>query len=171
MSFKLYLDMDGVLADFETGLLHRGIPRSDHSFHVRPRDTWTAAERALDEAVSAQTERAGFWERLPVMPGALELAAAAATRYDTYILTATPARTAHRERIAAEKIAWAEKNLHFPAHRVITCLRSQKQLFAGYGTALIDDTALNCEEWMAAGGVAHQFVSMATAIEFVKGLK
>lgn len=168
MSRTIYLDMDGVLADFDGAMALRGVGNSSGHFLHLPKAQWSAEQLAADAAVRAEMLKPGFWPSLPVMPGARELLAVASQLVSPdclFILTATPrGDPAVRAAVAAQKTAWAADNLGFDHMRVLTCLRSEKRLHAGPGRILVDDLASNCAEWRAARGVAVQFTSAADAI-------
>lgn len=154
----IYLDMDGVLADFDGAIEARGVSPGDAGFIHRPLDEWTAEQRHRDKQVREIMELFDFWPSIPRMHGAFGLVMAAVLTVgeeNVFILTATPRVTAWRERITSQKRAWALEHLGFPSRQVITCLRAEKALRAGPRKLLVDDLPANCSEWEAAGGVAH----------------
>lgn len=170
---EIYLDMDGVLADFEAAVAAHGVPRSasDASFIHLPPEDWTPEQHERDACVHAVMERTSFWPSIPVMPGAMTLLLAAISlvgEENVYILTATPRRTEFRERCAKQKTAWAFQNLGFAPSHVITCLRSEKRTYAGPGKILVDDLQANCAEWTTAGGEAIWFESSGYAIAHLR---
>lgn len=165
----IFLDMDGVLADFDKALELRGIENLTHFIH-KPFDEWTDEERALDVKVREHMEREDFWPHIPIKPGAHELIAASATRRPTFILTATPRNSPTRERIGRQKIAWARDILHFPVHRIIVCERHEKKNFANVGRILVDDMAANCEEWATYNGTPIHYTDLDKTLEVIKQL-
>jgi 5'(3')-deoxyribonucleotidase len=162
---RLYLDMDGVLADFEHHVTASGIP-GPHDYIQRPRDTWTGAEFERDERVRALMTDSLFWRNLPVMAGARELLAVAHHLAGPHllVLTALPSNKNTRAMVAYEKVSWISRHLGFPPTNVITCLRSEKADHSGTGQVLVDDLRANCKEWNAAGGVGILFTDAPSAI-------
>lgn len=154
----IFLDLDGVLADFDAALVSAGLPeKTDDSFHHLPPSEWTDAQRNRDAMVRQVMERPDFWPSIPRMHGALGIVMASALTVgeeNVFVLTATPRVTEWRARIAEQKTKWAMENLGFASRQVITCLRSEKAKWAGPHRILVDDLSANCDEWEAAGGVA-----------------
>lgn len=163
----LYLDMDGVLADFDAALRNRGVVDDQPLFHHKPKDEWTDAQLALDAKVRACMESEDFWPSIPVMADARELWQFAST-FNLYVLTATPRETEHRARIEKQKRAWIQKHFGpFPDCRIIVCERSAKKEYAMAGRVLVDDLMPNCKEWTVAGGVAVQHRSTRETIHLL----
>lgn len=150
---KVYLDMDGVLADFDQAVLNRGIVNR-HDFIHKPKSEWTAQERDVDVAVSRIMREPGFWEGIPVMKHAHNLVDILVELYqEVWILTARPNGDG-LEWVAEEKKDWIRRE--FPSlfdDEFICCLRSEKAQYAK-DNMLIDDMENNCREWRKAGGVA-----------------
>lgn len=161
----IYLDMDGVLADFDRAMVARGVHAPSFEFGHLPEAEWTQEQIRRDAQVRVEMAKPDFWPSLPIMPGARELLAVAAKLAGTahlFILTATP--RSNPEQAAFHKREWAAKHLGFPAGRVLTCLRSEKRLHAAPGKILVDDLASNCAEWREAGGVAVHYADAPSAI-------
>jgi hypothetical protein len=132
----LFLDCDGVLADFDAG-----------------------AEAVLGMSSAAFEERHGrgeFWKRLanapnfygelPEMPDAQRLFGAVKHLKPT-ILTGLPlGRWA-----APQKERWAAR--HFPGVPIITTMARQKHLHMDPGDVLVDDRLNHHHLWEQAGGI------------------
>lgn len=133
---QLYLDCDGVLADFDRGAeAVLGLPpRAFEALHGRGR-FWTRL---------AQAPR--FFESLPLMPGALELFEAV-RHLQPIILTGTP----RGDWAAVQKVRWAAR--HFPGTHIITCLAVDKRDHCRTGDVLVDDTLKHRHLWEEAGGI------------------
>ena len=133
---QLYLDCDGVLADFDAGaaaILGMG-PRAFEERFGKKR-FWARLATAPD-----------FYATLPLMPGARDLFAAV-RHLDPIILTGLPlGRWA-----APQKIRWAAD--HFPGTRIITCFARDKRNHARDGDVLVDDTLKYQHLWEEEGGV------------------
>ena len=141
----IYIDMDGVVADFDTfvgGVLGREIG-------------WgTSQDLSDDEWVKlASVDR--LYYQLPLMPDATKLVAYAkslSTRFYIEFLTAIPRRTTIPS-AQADKQAWITK--YFPGMRMnIGPFSRDKQKWCIPGDILIDDRPSNIKEWEAAGGIA-----------------
>lgn len=145
---QLYLDCDGVLADFDRG--------AQAVFGLPPRAFEARHGRGRFWARLAQTP--AFFEHLPLMPGALDLFEAV-RHLDPVILTGTP-RGAWA---APQKARWAER--HFPGTRIITCLAVEKRRHCTVGDVLVDDTVKHRHLWEEAGGifVVHRSVEETLA--------
>ena len=136
MSRQLYLDADGVLADFEKGAtawlgLH---PRAYEKRHGIGR-FWAKLASAPD-----------FYFGLPLMPDAMELFDAV-RHLDPVILTGLP----RGNWAADQKVRWAAK--YFPGTRIITTMARDKRDHAKEGDVLVDDQLSHAPLWEEAGGV------------------
>lgn len=144
---QLYLDCDGVLADFDraaTALLGMP-PRLFEHQHGRS-EFWTRLARAPD-----------FYGSLPLMPDARQLFDAV-RHLDPIILTGLP----RGDWAAPQKIRWAAS--HFPGTRIITCLAADKRRHARRGDILVDDTLKYRMLWEKAGGIFVHHHSAASTI-------
>lgn len=142
----IYLDMDGVVADFDTfaeELLKRKIGWGD-----------TTQDLSDDEWVRlASVDR--LYYQLPLMPDATKLVAyvkSLSTRFQVGFLTAIPRRTTIPS-AQADKQAWVDK--YFPGMRMdIGPFSHDKHKWCTPGDILVDDRPSNIREWEAAGGFA-----------------
>ena len=147
----LYLDMDGVVADFDSHAktLMQLTPEEMSQALVNgryPDDKW---RRILDYP--------RFFRDLPPMPRAHELVALA-RRYESELgynlrmLTAIPKDNDFPD-VFQDKIDWM--NEYFPGIRVNFGPYSQdKQHHCRPGDILVDDRLSNIQEWRARGGTA-----------------
>lgn len=136
----LYLDLDGVLADFDSRA--EAILGTDNIYkyeYVYGTDTFWRAIHKGDPC---------FFENLSMMPDADELWDA--TRHvNPVILTALPKSGANR--VDEQKRQWVARHLS-PAAKVITCLAHEKPNYCEPGDVLVDDRAVNRAAWEAKGG-------------------
>ncbi len=146
----LYLDLDGVLADFDSHVCDLfGRPPSA----IPLAEMWQLAERAP-----------GFFERMPKMPDADELWAFCEP-FKPHILTGLP-----RGRwAAAQKRAWVSAHLG-PDVPVITCMAREKSAHASPGDVLVDDNTRFARLWRERGGVFVRHSSAAASIEELRAL-
>lgn len=180
--YAIYLDMDGVLADFDEGIRRLGFkpdPLFNQSSHAMD-DEANLWKQGMYRTIQGTT----FFETLPFMPGAVDLYRAV-TEADPIILTASPKFGAGEDDYltapffqgaAYAKRRWIEETLlpaallseeHFgmtpdrvrlPDERFICTTSSRKQEFMHRKHSdhqiLIDDRIANCAEWTRAGGKA-----------------
>jgi 5'(3')-deoxyribonucleotidase len=143
---KIFLDMDGVVADFDTfaeELLKRKIGWGD-----------TTQDLTDEEWVRlASVDR--LYYQLPLMPDATKLVAyvkSLSTRFQIGFLTAIPRRTTIPS-AQADKQAWVDK--YFPGMRMdIGPFSHDKHKWCSPGDILVDDRPSNIREWNAVGGIA-----------------
>ena len=133
---NLFLDCDGVLADFDAGataLLGMG-PRAFEERHGK-REFWRRLAKARD-----------FYATLPLMPDATELFEAVEHLRPT-ILTGLPLGNW----AAPQKVRWAAE--HFPGVPIITCMARDKYRYMQPGDVLVDDSPTHRAVWENAGGL------------------
>ena len=133
---RLFLDADGVLADFDHG--------SQHLLGMKPK------------AFIAKHGRETFWKRLakaknfygslPQMPDARVLFDAVKHLQPT-ILTGIPIGTW----ATPQKVGWAAE--HFPGVPIVTCLAADKHKHMHPGDVLVDDREKHRAAYEAAGVV------------------
>lgn len=169
MKTNIYLDQDGVLANFNEALSLKGIthPKSDRlQQSFVDKKNWTTDELAYDKQIHEVMKEPGFFRNLSPMIGYKELWATAGER--RFVLTARPKDEVTAQRVRAEKQAWID--FHFGnthRDRFICCLRSEKKLYAK-GCILVDDLEWNCSEWEKAGGRAILYKTSEQAIKELK---
>ena len=147
----LFLDCDGVLADFDTAA----------------REIFGMESRLAEETLGT-TEfwrrihaTGDFYRRLPLVADALDLYHAVAHLKPTILTGCPPGQWSQ-----PQKIAWAEE--HFPGVPMITCASREKfRHLAHPGDVLVDDYPRYKDLWEQAGGV---FVLHASARESIRKL-
>lgn len=131
---KLFVDLDGVLADFDTGY--------EQVFGYRP-------DKVKDDVDwQAVRRHQGFYENLPPMPDLDALWASVAPLNPT-VLTGVPKSV---EEAPENKKAWVRKNLGSDVP-VICCLSKEKSLHCVGDSILIDDWDKYRHLWLAKGGI------------------
>jgi 5'(3')-deoxyribonucleotidase len=150
---QLYLDCDGVLADFDhaaTAIL--GAPPRVFQQRHGPAEFWKRLQR-----------HPFFYGSLPLMPDAMELFEAV-RHLDPIILTGLP----RGNWAAPQKVRWAAE--HFPGTRIITCLAADKRRHARDGDILVDDTLKYRDLWTGAGGIFVHHRNARTSIETLRDI-
>lgn len=151
---KLFLDMDGVLANFDKEATYRlGSNLYEFEFKNGPAQFWEKLH-----------ERGDFFASLDPMPD-FPLLWNAVKHLDVSVLTALPKTGA--EEVARQKGEWCTKHLGLRVP-VITCLTSEKPNYSRYGAILVDDRNVNEEAWEDKGGI---FIHHRSAAETVLRLQ
>lgn len=162
MTPRLFIDMDGVLADFDRGFIER--------FQIDHRAKDFPKKEMWDKVYSVDK----FFLHLPVMRDAeLLMESVHHLRVggyvsSVYILTACPSSA--YEDVAAQKKAWIKEHIGGD-YTVLPAYRSESKpaFIQNPGDILIDDWRLNCEAWEAAGGRAVKFEDgMQTRFDLLK---
>ncbi len=131
---RLFLDADGVLADFDGGV--RRLLGSAPDAYIRRH-----GQHAFWKRLHAAPD---FYARLDEMPDAQQLLAAVRHLNPT-ILTGLPRGTW----AAPQKVAWAA--VHFPGVPIITCMARDKHCHMHRGDVLVDDREKHRATYEAAG--------------------
>jgi hypothetical protein len=145
---QLYLDCDGVLADFDAGAAAL-FGMSPHAFQQK---------RGLAAFWKVLARHPDFFGSLPLMPDA-RILFDAVRHLDPIILTGLP----HGAWAEPQKRRWAER--HFPGVPVITTRAALKREYCHPGDALVDDNDKFRRLWEAAGGVFIHHRSAGSSIE------
>lgn len=134
---KLYLDLDGVFADF-TKRVTEIAGRPPHELHKGR--MWAAVH---------SDKR--FFANLDFMPGALVLWEGV-KHLNPSFLTGAPSSQAFRD----QKKEWVAAKFG-DHHEVIVLPRREKKLYSGIGHVLIDDTGDLIDEWRSKGGIGIHY--------------
>lgn len=154
---KLYFDMDGVLADFDGGVMELcGMTLQRQGDFDPKRD-----EMLWDSVRSVPH----FYDRIKPVPGGIELFMEMRRRYGerVEILTAVPKPHRNIPTAAEDKRNWVRR-LISPDVVVHTVMREEKRaLCKGPSTVLIDDFDKNIDAWREQGGTGILFLDAAQA--------
>lgn len=152
----LYLDMDGVLADFDTAA--RALIRATKEEQLEAQQTG----RWPDHKWRQIADREHFYAELPKMPLADELVELAVKfrdnlDYDVKILTAIPHNNDMHEAFH-DKVDWMNQHYGQYGFRVHFGPYSEDKQHhcTSSDDILVDDRTSNCNEWRKAGGTAVQ---------------
>ena len=153
---KIYLDMDGVIADFDK--------RYKELYKIAPRDADTY--KTFDKFFTTFIAERQF-ATLDLMPDALALIEyLKALSVPTEILSSTSSEKRDAE-IREQKVEWLHKhNIHFPINLVPG--KRLKRNFSNPSSILIDDTAQNIDQWRAEGGIGILHTDWQTTLGILK---
>lgn len=151
----VYLDMDGVLVDFE------GKAREWYG------DAWRQEIESPNWGRFA--EHQDLYDVLPMMPDALELydgcCKIAGSKHNVQILTALPSRALFAS-AAEDKIKWARRHIDSNIRVVFGPYARDKQFHLRHpGDVLIDDMIRNINQWNELGGIGILHVSAQSSLE------
>jgi len=138
---KIYLDMDGVIADFNK--------RYKELYKIEPKDADTY--KTFDKFFTMFIAEKQF-AKLDLMPDAMELINyLRSLPIPTEILSSTSSEKRDAQ-IREQKIDWLNKhNIEFPVNLVPG--KRLKRDFSNENSLLIDDTSQNIDQWRVEGGV------------------
>lgn len=132
---RLFLDCDGVLADFDVAALRLlGMPAPVYEATYGEPAMWAALRRAP-----------GFFANLEPLPTAHALMAAVRP-YNPTILTGQPQGNWARP----QKLQW--RTVWFPGTPMIVCASREKYKYCQPGDVLVDDRRKYAPPWQGAGG-------------------
>ena len=159
MSSRVYVDMDGVIADFFSALAE-----------FRKVNHWKdKGEITIDTSIK-ELQGTNFFETLPVFPFAKKLVdlVKSYTGGDWYINT-SPLRDDHKNS-EYYKTKWLEKHNFDPKDIIVT---KRKESYAvdkktGIPNILIDDRPKNLERWVARGGVGIRYQANEDSLDLIK---
>lgn len=153
---KLYVDMDGVLANFEQG----------YDDIVGGRAQWPS--KADDDAFwNPIIDTPNFWRNLKPMPDYRELWAYV-SQHDYVAVLSSPG-THDRSRAIVEKREWLHHHLGYSTN-VVFKHSKDKQHFACPNSILIDDYGANVRRWIEAGGIGIKHTSASSTIDQLMAL-
>lgn len=133
---QIYLDCDGVLADFDKGAeAILGMPPEQFESRYGERAFWRKLAAAPD-----------FFARLELMPDAMRLYQSVQPLHPI-ILTGMP----HGAWAEPQKRRWAEH--YFPGVPIITTMAALKHEHCHPGDVLVDDRDKHRHLWERAGGI------------------
>ena len=150
--YKIYCDMDGVLADFESGY--------EELTGIDLRGEFKKGEDFWDPISKAGV---GFWAGLKWMPDGQQL-------WD-YIKPHKPKLLSAPSREQSSRIGkhvWVKHKI--PGTKLILRYASQKQELATPESILIDDRQVNIDQWEAAGGIGILHTNTANTIQQLQKL-
>ena len=155
---RIFLDMDGVLADFDGFFLS--------SFGIATKDV---TKKEMWKAIHGHDE---FFYNLPMMEGALDLYAASclysAARAPIVLTSAGSSNFMH---VAQQKKRWIQE--HIGEYVTVIAVREgadKAAMVQNKGDILVDDWRKNCDAWEAVGGLAVKYENATQAIADLESL-
>jgi 5'(3')-deoxyribonucleotidase len=143
---EIYIDMDGVLADF-----------FGEWAKLMDKDHWTKINDFPD-ALQKIRDTEKFWLDLPILPQAKQLLALIKQVKGEYNICSTP--LADDPKSEPHKREWIKKNLAFFPPKNIHITHNKPQYATqsdGTPNILIDDYGKNVNEWESAGGIGFKY--------------
>lgn len=159
MVSKIYFDLDGVLADFDRGVMElAGFNRNGANANsdIKDDDMWQAIARVSN-----------FYDKLELMPGAKEMFNSIYKKYGdkVEILTGIPKPKRNILTASEDKTNWVHRLLGTEI-KVNTVFREEKKNFCtGPECILIDDLKKNINEWEAYGGTGILFTNSEEVLQ------
>lgn len=158
--YKVYVDLDGVLANFAK----KAREIVDVDLDTADKKTTNQFFRELDKRA---LEGKKFFENMEPMPDASKLWNYV-KKYDPIVLSST----GYTHRAEEEKRAWVKKHFGDKAAKAALFVRQSKEKskYADDRSVLIDDRSKSIDPWVAAGGIGIIHTSAAKTIHQLKAL-
>jgi hypothetical protein len=157
---EVFLDMDGVLADFfaEYAVL-AGLPPGSSYRDVPPAKN----DPTLNKMVGTD-----FFYRLPKFGTADALVAMVVRLFGGYSICSSPLRGDH-ENSGVQKTRWIQQNLNPQPRRILIESRKERHATKPDGTPniLIDDRKDNIIKWEAAGGIGIKYQADENGLDVI----
>ena len=154
---KIFVDMDGVLADFIKGV-------EGPKYLNGPFDKQSDYDQR-----KVELSNAGLFFDLPPMNDMRTLVDyVKGTGIDWEILSCSG--VLNRDRVAKDKFVWIRKHADIDVLVTCTLKGKDKAIFARPGYVLIDDKASNITAWQDAGGIGIHHICASRTIKHLKKL-
>jgi len=154
---KIYLDMDGVLADFFTEYAKLADVKSYRD--IPP----AKADPILDKMIGTD-----FFSRLPKFPTTDELVKLAISYAGNYHICSSPLRNDFTNSAYWKKIWIRAKLTPQPNTVEITAEKARHAMSGNIPNILIDDKGSNIREWTQAGGIGIKYQADEDSLDVVK---
>jgi len=153
---KIYLDMDGVIADFDR--------RYKELYKIYPSeaDTYKVFDGFFTQFIADQQ-----FAKLDLMPDAVELIEyLKSLSIPTEILSSTSSERRDTD-IRKQKLEWLDKHdIRFPVNLVPG--KRFKKDYSNPNVLLIDDTSVNIDQWRKEGGIGILHSDTVTTLNILK---
>lgn len=164
----LFLDMDGVLMDFNAAIAARGI-ENDGYYYKLPHE-WTWEQRELHSKIIKALDDPDFWPSVRPMADAHELWSYCRPHHP-HVLTAVlrEAKYPNWVELCKQQAILQLFDPTFPiGDHFHLCLKEEKRLWARKDHILVDDNYDNCKDWHEHGGTAILHKDAKTTIAQLK---
>jgi hypothetical protein len=153
---KIYLDMDGVIADFDK--------RYKSRYKMLPRE---AEKNKEFDKFFTQFIADGEFATLDLLPDAMKLINfLRSLDVPTEILSSSSSDKRDPE-VRPQKLEWLKNNnIEFPA--IIVPGKRHKKEYSNKNTLLIDDTQVNIDQWCKEGGIGILHTNASTTINILR---
>lgn len=155
--------MDGVLADFDRGVKELA--------SIEPLDQATKTDADDDKMWEAIKEVSNFYDKLELMPGALEMFNTLSEKYDVEILSGIPKPKRGILTAGEDKANWAHRLLSVDLPVNIVYREEKKNYVTGPDCILIDDLEKNIREWNECGGTGILYKSAEQVLCEIKRIE
>jgi hypothetical protein len=153
---KIYLDMDGVIADFDR--------RYKELYKIYPSeaDTYKVFDGFFTQFIADEQ-----FAKLDLLPDAVELIEYLKTlSIPTEILSSTSSERRDAD-IRKQKLEWLDKHdIRFPVNLVPG--KRLKKDYSNPNVLLIDDTSVNIDQWRKEGGIGILHSDTVTTLNILK---
>ena len=162
---KIYFDMDGVLADFNRGVIELA--------HSEPIDQSHENEEKTTALWDAIRKVDSFYYKLKPLNNAIEVFNEVRNKYPSKveILSAIPKPKRNIVGAKEDKIKWVKKYLGEDVVVNIVYKEEKKNFCLGKEYVLIDDLDKNINDWISSGGSGILFTVNTNVIEELNRLK
>jgi len=152
--YKIYIDMDGVLTNFDKSfmILSNGIPPNEYENKYGSKEFWNKID----------AEGINYWTEMEWMPNAKKLWQFIRP-YNPNVLSA-PSKN---PLCIKGKRIWCTNELKMSTNVIID---KNKQKYATPSSILIDDLSKNINAWKAAGGIGILHTSPEKTISILKNI-
>ena len=157
-NYKLFLDMDGVVADFDR--------RFRELAGMAPKEFENKyGKNAFWEFIDEGDNKIKFWVGIEPMKGAKKLISYIAKNFDYEMLTAPSIKKQSRLGKSLWVRNWTNKGLFPSKPKINFKFSNNKQDFAAPNHILIDDKKRTIDQWKAAGGIGILYQSAEQVIK------
>lgn len=181
--FRIFLDMDGTIADFDTAFrnIAGATPLKYRDLFLQQKEL-ANVDKDLAEKMFVTSfwmligMNGKFWQQIPPMKDFKKLWKNV-KKYNPIILTAIPEFGNYKREAITGKREWINKHMSNNVRMITIDLNSlQPQIMdktpycSGKRDILIDDNERNIHEWIKSGGKAIHFTDASNTIKQLKGI-
>lgn len=163
-NYKLFLDMDGVVADFNKRF-------EDLAGMTSKEFENKYGKNAFWEFIDEGDNKIRFWVGIEPMPGAQKLVSYIAKNFGYEMLTAPSLKKQSRLGKSLWIRNWTNKGLFPSKPKINFKFAKNKQDFAAPNHILVDDKKSTIDQWNAAGGIGILYQSAEQVIKDLEDVK